>query len=201
LILVIKGAGMPETLSNLYQLMDDTWNRIAEAYQFKCNGCKDNCCQSLFFHHTHIEKAYLRYGFEQLKPDTQKDILNKTKYYCRETFPVSGEIKSLKIMCPLNEKGRCILYPYRPMICRLHGLPHEIRKPGFNPLMGKGCETGLFDEKPYIEFDRTPFYQNMAQIEAEYRKKMKINHKIKETVAQMLLRSTENFPAAENPIL
>lgn len=179
--------------------MDNTWNRIAEAYQFQCNGCKDNCCQSLFFHHTHIEKAYLHHGFEQLKPDKKKDILNKAEYYCRKTFPTSGEVKSLKIMCPLNEKGRCILYPYRPMICRLHGLPHEIRKPGFNPLMGKGCETGLFDDKPYIEFNRTPFYQNMAQIEAEYRKKIKINYKIKETVGQMLSRYTGTFPATERP--
>ncbi len=167
--------------------MDDTWNRVAAQYQFQCNGCKDNCCQSLFFHHTHIEKAYLHHGFETLEQNKKKDVIDKAEYYCRKTFPTSGEAKSLKIMCPLNENGRCILYAYRPMICRLHGLPHEIRKPGYNPVMGKGCEAGLFNNKPYILFDRTTFYQNMAQLEADYQKKMKKDRKIKETVAQILL--------------
>lgn len=178
---------MLKSLSNLYQLMDDAWSELAAFYQFQCHGCEDNCCQSLFFHHTLIEKEYLRYGFAQLEPDKKKDILKKAADYSRKTFPASGEIKSLKIMCPLNEKGRCLLYPFRPMICRLHGLPHEIRKSGTTPLMGKGCEAGLFDAKAYIQFDRTPFYQKMAQLEMSFRQKFKKEGKIKETVAQMLL--------------
>jgi Fe-S-cluster containining protein len=167
--------------------MDNTWNKLAALYQFQCNGCEDNCCRSLFFHHTHIEKAYLLYGFDQLEQEKKNDILLKVEDYCRKTFSTHSGITSLKIMCPLNENGKCILYPYRPMICRLHGLPHEVRKPGFTPLMGKGCEAGLFDGKAYIQFDRTPFYQNMAQIEDVYRKKLKKIGKIKETIAQMLL--------------
>lgn len=167
--------------------MDDAWNRIAALYQFKCTGCEDNCCQSLFFHHTHIEKEYLLYAFDRLESDKKNNILKKAEEYCRKTFPANGDIRSLKIICPLNENGQCILYPYRPMICRLHGLPHEIRRPGFNPLMGKGCEAGRFDGKDYIPFDRTPFYQNMAQLEADYRLKSKKVDKIKETVAQILI--------------
>lgn len=178
---------MPKSISLLYQLMDETWSRIAALYQFQCTGCEDNCCRSLFFHHTHVEKAYLRHGFDQLEPGRKNETLSRAEDYCQKTFPKNGEIKSLKTMCPLNEKGRCILYPYRPMICRLHGLPHEIRKPGFLPLMGKGCSAGQFHDKVYIPFDRTPFYQNMARLEADYRQKSKKNAKIKETVAQMLL--------------
>ena len=53
--------------------------------------------------------------------------------------------------------------------------------------MGKGCEAGLFHEKAYIQFDRTPFYQRMAQLETDCRQKSKKSDKIKETVAQMLL--------------
>ncbi|MFA5905864.1 MAG: hypothetical protein WC836_18180 [Desulfobacula sp.] len=141
----------------------------------------------MFFHHTHIEKAYLLYGFDQLQPGEKNDILRKAEDYYRKTFSADGKIKSLKIMCPLNENGKCILYPYRPMICRLHGLPHEIKKPGFKSLKGKGCEPGLFDKKAYIPFDRTPFYQYMAQIETVYRENSKKYNKLKETVAQMLL--------------
>jgi Fe-S-cluster containining protein len=180
---------MTTSISILYQSMDETWSRIAALYQFQCTGCEDNCCKSLFFHHTHIEKAYLRHGFDQLEPGRKNEILSRAEDYCKKTFLENEIDKSRKIICPLNEKGRCILYPYRPMICRLHGLPHEIRKPGFPPLMGEGCSTGQFHAKAHISFDRTPFYQNMARLEADYRQKSKRNGKIKETVAQMLLSS------------
>jgi len=178
---------MLESLSNLYQLMDDAWSRIAALYQFQCNGCQDNCCKSLFFHHTHIEKVYLRHGFDQLESDRKNDILNKAEDYCRKTFLADGEIKNLKIMCPLNEKSRCILYPYRPMICRLHGLPHELRKPGSNPVIETGCRAGRFDSQSYFKFDRTLFYQKMAHLEIYYRQTSKKKGKINETIAQMLI--------------
>jgi len=178
---------MQTSILILYQSMDETWNKIAALYQFQCTSCEDNCCKALFFHHTHVEKAYLRHGFDQLELDKKNEILSRAENYCQQTFIKNEAGKSRKIMCPLNEKGRCILYPYRPMICRLHGLPHEIRKPGCSPLTGKGCSVGRFDDKAYIPFDRTPFYQDMARIEADYRQTSKKTGKIKETVAQMLL--------------
>ena len=174
-------------LAALYDTMDKTWNQIAEGYHFKCNGCENNCCKSLFFHHTHIEKAYLLHGFNQLDQDRKVKILGKAKNYCAKTFCKSPEIKSLKIYCPVNENGRCLLYSYRPMICRLHGLPHELSRPGFKPAKGPGCDAGLFDDKTYIKFDRTSFYQKMAQIEMTFRQVSNKAGKIKETVAQMLV--------------
>jgi Fe-S-cluster containining protein len=167
--------------------MDNAWDKIAADYHFKCNGCEDNCCKSLFFHHTYIERAYLRHGFNRLDQNKKENILEKAKDYCSKTFFQDGEIKSLKIMCPANENGRCLLYPYRPMICRLHGLPHEFRKPGCRPILGPGCHAGLFDDKPYIKFDRTPFYQQMARIEMVFRRDLNKSGKIKETVAQILV--------------
>ncbi len=73
------------------------------------------------------------------------------------------------------------------MICRLHGLPHELNRPGYQPVKSSGCHAGLFNDKTYIKFDRTPFYQKMAKIEADYRKDIKLKGKIKESVAQMLI--------------
>lgn len=176
-----------ESLASLYDLMDNTWNKIAVDYHFTCTGCEDNCCKSLFFHHTYIEKAYLLHGFNQLDQDRKETILSRAKNYCKKTFPQTSQIKSLKIYCPVNENGLCLLYPYRPMICRLHGLPHELNKPGFEPIKGTGCHTRFFDDKPYIKFDRTPFYQQMAQIEIGFRQELNKAGKIKETVAQMII--------------
>ncbi|WP_300457733.1 hypothetical protein [Desulfobacula sp.] len=176
-----------ESLVTLYRTMDTAWNEIAAAYHFNCTGCADNCCKSLFFHHTYIERAYLCHGMNTLAHDRQKIILDRAKNYCQETFHQTAETKSLKIYCPANENHRCLLYAYRPMICRLHGLPHELSRPGLKPIISKGCAAGLFDSKPYIRFDRTPFYRQMAQIEMAYRQAGNKTGKIKETIAQMLL--------------
>jgi Fe-S-cluster containining protein len=178
-------------LSTLYQSMDKAWNHIASQYNFLCDGCEDNCCRSLFFHHTIVEKAYLLHGFDQLSQDIKENSIARANAYCNKTFVETSSLTSLKLMCPLNNDGRCILYRYRPMICRLHGLPHELHKPGQAPLKGPGCHAGLFDSKGYLPFDRTPFYREMAGIEMEFRKetqnKTRKIGKIKETVAQMLI--------------
>ncbi len=176
-------------LIQLYRNMDDQWDSVAKAYTFECNGCKDNCCTSLFYHHTHVEKAFLLHGFKQLPSKKQKMILVLAKAYCDKTFANGNVSQSLKILCPANEDGRCLLYAFRPMICRLHGLPHELNRPGFETIKGPGCAAGLFDKKDYVPFDRTPFYQQMAQIEMTFRQSNNLTQKIKLTIAHILLQN------------
>ncbi|MBU3953859.1 MAG: hypothetical protein KJ658_17120 [Proteobacteria bacterium] len=176
-----------QLLSGIYKTMDRAWEDIASRYGFVCNGCEDNCCRSLFFHHTFVEKAFLLQGFGQLAPDIKASALTRAREYYGKTFPDATPPISLKIICPLNQDGRCLVYAFRPMICRLHGLPHELNPPGAIPLKGPGCQAGHFDKTPYIPFDRTPFYHQMAQVETQFRQTTGAVGKIKETVAQMLL--------------
>jgi len=183
-------------LETLYAQMDHAWDDIAAQYSFICNGCDDNCCKSLFFHHTHIEKQYLLLGFSKLSNAVQKSVIEKSENYYNQTFLKNngqGEqieekfIVSKKIFCPANTNGNCILYPYRPMICRLHGVPHEVKKPGTPIITSPGCQAGGFDAKSYQPFDRTQFYREMAQIEMNYRQHTLNYSKIKESIAQMLM--------------
>jgi len=169
--------------------MDHAWDETAARYGFQCRGCEDNCCFSLFFHHTHVEKAYLLHGFSSLPQQEKDEIITQAEDYCKITFKSddSGEPASRKAPCPLLLDGRCRLYQFRPMICRMHGLPHELHKPGYQAFKGPGCEAGRFDRNDYIPFDRTPFYRNMAAIEMKFRSNTQKNGKIKETVAQMLV--------------
>jgi len=176
-----------QQLADIYATMDRTWDRTASQYGFHCTGCEDNCCTSLFFHHTFVERAFLIQGFEQLGPDIKKEVLARAKIYYQKTFPDGKMPVSLKLMCPLNQDGRCLVYGARPMICRLHGLPHELHGPGSALVKGPGCQAGRFNETPYIPFDRTPFYKEMATIEMKFRQTTGKAGKIKETVAQMLL--------------
>lgn len=187
---MVKNSDPPavfKKLETLYEKMDNTWDKIARGYSFCCNGCEDNCCTSLFYHHTHIEKAYLIHGFESMSAELKADISRKALNYCDQTFDHDQNIRSLKILCPLNARGRCVLYSYRPMICRLHGLPHELERPGYGIVRGRGCQEGRFDDKAYIKFDRTPFYREMIQIEADFKNQMHKTDRIKETIAQMLV--------------
>jgi hypothetical protein len=75
------------------------------------------------------------------------------------------------------------------MICRLHGLPHELKRPGGDPVQGPGCNFGKFDPNGYIPFDRTLFYQEMAAIELRFRKTLNLSGRVKQTIAQMLISS------------
>ncbi|MEH0022434.1 MAG: hypothetical protein V6Z89_22485 [Desulfobacter sp.] len=178
-----------QQLAALFQDMDRAWNETARQYDFECTGCEDNCCLSLFFHHTHIEKAYLVHGFNGLDTAEKNEILARARAYCDETFDLDRDTdaSSKKIPCPLLVDGRCRLYLYRPMICRMHGLPHEIQRPGFPAVTGPGCHAGRFDEKNGRPFDRTPFYRQMAEIEMGFRIQTNQSGKIKQTIAQILM--------------
>ena len=78
------------------------------------------------------------------------------------------------------------------MICRLHGIPHELRKPGQPAVRVPGCDafTDRFKEKDYFKFDRTPLYMEMAGLGKELREAVGFSEKIKMTVADMVLTYT-----------
>jgi hypothetical protein len=73
------------------------------------------------------------------------------------------------------------------MICRLHGLPHELHPPGRRVIRGPGCDAGQFATRDYIPFDRTPFYTQMAALEQQFKKQQNRTGPIRQTISQMLL--------------
>ncbi|HKK90711.1 MAG TPA: hypothetical protein VJ936_04880 [Desulfobacteraceae bacterium] len=178
-----------EKLHRLYQEMDKEWEEAALYYNFQCSGCSENCCETEFYHHTLIEKQYLLHGFQQLDKQTRKKSIKKARLVNKKRAESRQKKENARIMCPVNENGLCLLYPFRPMICRLHGIPHELRRPGYDPVKMQGCSYGapLFNAKPYFTFDRTAFYTKMAQIEMQYRVFTRKREKVKQTVAQILL--------------
>jgi len=175
-------------LTLLYQKMDAAWNETAGKYEFICNGCSNSCCETLFFHHTHMEKAYLRHGFKSLTSSRKKEIKRKARQVIQAMAKAEEKKESIRIMCPVNEKGRCALYRFRPMICRLHGIPHELKRPGGSIIKNPGCLAGesLFNAQNH-PLDRTLFYQEMSLLEMQYCKARGKANRIKQTIAQMLI--------------
>ncbi len=174
-----------DKIADLYRRMDAAWEETAAHYGFQCNGCEDNCCRSFFYHHTHIETDYLVAGLATLPAD----LFQKITATLDKEMKAAGTSGDSGRMCPLNIDGLCVLYERRPMICRLHGIPHEFHKPDGEIVKGPGCATGspLFSSSGHFRLNRTPFYREMARLEAAYRKAAGKSGKIKRTVTQMLV--------------
>jgi len=175
-------------LEVIYKKMDEKYYETANYYGFCCKGCEENCCFTRFYHHTFAEYLYLQKGFETLGSGNRGEIREKALAVCRKTAELDTAGLTVRLLCPINYEGMCVLYEYRPMICRLHGLPHEITIPGKGEITGPGCGefNTLCGEKEYLKFDRTPFYKEMAGLEKDFKEAFGISERIKMTVAQML---------------
>lgn len=177
--------------------MESAYEAVAEQYGFRCNGCEDNCCLTRFHHHTLLEVLYLANGVENLSPGDRLRLTAQAAGVEQRAVESVRCGMSIRLMCPLNQDGRCQLYEYRPMICRLHGIPHELKRPDGNVSQHPGCDA-FFDQcrkggkSEYIRFDRTPFYRAMAILEKELRQETGYTEKIKLTIAQMLIAIMES---------
>jgi Fe-S-cluster containining protein len=178
-----------DRLSSIYTDMDQVYSEAAAHYGFDCNACTDICCQTRFYHHTYLEYLYVQEGFKALSPDQRAEIKTAALSVNRQSTELDKTGKPVRLMCPLNVKRLCILYPYRPMICRLHGIPHELQKGADNRVFGPGCETfdSLCSHKRYFQFDRTPFYRKMAVLESQLRQASGVSGKIRMTLAEMII--------------
>ncbi len=175
-------------LKIIYEAMDQRYKGVADYNGFNCNGCEGNCCVTRFYHHTLLEYLYLLKGFNSLENEKQINIKYRALYVCKKTIDADEKGVVVRLMCPLNFDGLCILYKYRPMICRLHGIPSELHRPGQKIIYSPGCDTfsKQCKEKDYVKFDRTPFYIEIAELEKKLKRTVGITQKIKMTVAQML---------------
>lgn len=177
-----------ERLKTTYAAMDKKYQEAADYYNFHCKGCEDNCCFTRFYHHTLLEYLYIIVGYNTLEHGKQVEVKHRALEVCRETDLAGAKGDPVRLMCPLNFDGLCLLYASRPMICRLHGIPHEVHRPGEGVLYAPGCDafTKQCQEKERFKFDRTPFYIEMAELEKELKQAVGRPQKIKMTVAQMI---------------
>ena len=187
-------ATYPEKLKTIYDSMDRAYEEAAAFYGFACRGCEDNCCTTYFFHYTVAEYLYLLQGFWALEERTKKGIGERAMNMCDPS-------KRDNYLCPLNLCGRCLLYPYRTMICRLHGLPFEVVRPNGQKDEGPGCPK--FENErtpaalPYRRIERTPFYTDLANLEREIRAEVPALWRFKKTIAEMIRDAgkKESLPA------
>ena len=178
-----------QRLAAVFADMDQAYQKASDHYHFQCNGCDENCCMTHFYHHTHLEYFYILEGIDRIDAALSTSLLKKARDVIQKSAAAMKQGEAVRILCPLNHAGLCMIYKHRPMICRMHGIPHELNPPGRPTVFGPGCNA--FDRecgnKPYIPFDRTPFYTAMANLENEIKQHLGITEKFKKTISQMLV--------------
>jgi len=143
---------------------DQAFNKMTEEYgaDIKCSpGCSD-CCHAMFGLFL-IEAVYLQKNFIELGRNERRIVIQRCKKADRDISNLEKKLRrdnngkqtegySLareRIRCPLlNDRMECCLYPYRPITCRVYGIPaliqgkaHVCHKSGFK----KGKYYPVFD--------------------------------------------------------
>jgi len=143
-------------------------------------GCSD-CCHALF-DLTLIESLYINFHFNQQFKGGQRDLLTeKANTADRQTYKVkkaaykltqedSDDERAIKefslkrIRCPLlDDQDLCVLYDYRPIACRIYGIPQAIG--------GKGHVCGFSGFTPgesYPTFNHDIVQDQLMKISAEF---------------------------------
>jgi len=157
---------------------DDAFQQVKEAFP-ECVRCEPRCadCCHAVFGLFLIEAAFLKRDFDQLGEEERKGALKR----CEEadkglesleemlrTFKddpqmISYSLARTRIRCPLlNEQNECVLYPYRPITCRIYGVPTRVR--GATHVCGKaGFEKG----KEYPVFDLDDVHRELHELSRE----------------------------------
>lgn len=178
-------------LKAIYRAIDATYQSAIDYYHFSCEGCQAKCCYTKFYHYTHIEALYLHRGFQGLSDQERSEILKLASYY-EETYAKGSDEQA--VLCPLNKSGLCVLYEWRPMICRLHGVPYEMQDINGVAHFYGGCERFMSlnpETLPtYRTLNRTIFYREMANLERELRNALGLQAPEPQTVAKILLADT-----------
>jgi Fe-S-cluster containining protein len=186
-----------EKAANLYRDMEVAYDRTAKDLDFSCSGCPDNCCDSFFLHYTYTEYAYLWHGLKTLDDNMLKTITEKASAYVIESEASLEKGERPIIMCPLNSEGLCALYPYRMMICRLHGVPTTFTKPDTQQLHFPGCyrcQEHISTKNALAPLDRTQFFQRLVNLEIELLgNRKRTAPKMKLTIAQMIVKGPPKF--------
>lgn len=139
-----------EAYEKLVAETDAVFSRVASMYP-DCVTCKSGCsdCCHATFDLSLVEAMYLNLRFQEAfdfgpqrsailerAADTDRKLTRLKRDYFRELRDAGGseeamnaileEASRARIRCPLLDEERCILYEYRPITCRLYGIPSVI---------------------------------------------------------------------------
>jgi Fe-S-cluster containining protein len=146
----------------------------------KCIKCEPHCadCCHAVFGLFLIEAVFLKRDFDQLgkaerdaalkrglEADEELEKLERTLEIFKDDPQMRGySLAKARIRCPLlNEDDMCILYPYRPITCRVYGIPTMVQ--GAPRVCGK---SGFKKERSYPTFNLDGIHRELYQLSTEF---------------------------------
>lgn len=186
---------LAELLRILYEDMEEAYEVVAGELGHGCTGCPDNCCDSYFLHHTYIEWCYLWLAMDNLEAPMRERIIGRARAYEKRSQELLRDGQRPKLMCPLNEEGRCVMYAHRLMVCRTHGVPAALTRPDGKELNFPGCfrcqelvKRSSLSVEQIPRMERTKLLQRLAMLEQRLLDgKRHLVPKVKRTIASMLV--------------
>ncbi|MES0335293.1 MAG: YkgJ family cysteine cluster protein [Candidatus Magnetobacterium sp. LHC-1] len=183
-----------DKLGEIYQEIDGQYAHMQGVYNgFGCDGCDDNCCTTVFYHYTLIEEYYLFRGLAEITDQQLVEaVLQNAETYRLQVARRPHDSHMLRLMCPVNHQGRCIVYEHRPLICRIHGVAAVLHSPTKGRQQWDGCQQFVQQYGEDVKtkgqlLDRTPFYSRIATLEKQLREELVYVQKVKKTIADMIV--------------
>jgi Fe-S-cluster containining protein len=180
-----------EKYEAVLKMADDVFDRVKNECQecVKCEIKCADCCHALF-DITFIEAIHINRQFNQkFQGPAREEIIEQANRIDRDVHRIkrkaykelqSGKDENAILMdlakqrsrCPLlNEKDVCNLYEYRPVTCRLYGIPTTIG--GVSHTCGK---SGFLEGKSYPSVNLDVIQQRLFQISQQLVTDIKSKH-------------------------
>ena len=167
-----------EPYDELIVKADDAFDRMTGEFpaSMKCKRQCSDCCHAVFGLFL-IEAIFLKRDFDKLAEeekegaflrgigaDKELEKLERTlKTFENDPRMSSYSLAKARVRCPLlNEHDECILYPYRPITCRVYGIPTMIH--GVPRVCGK---AGFDKEQSYPTFSLDKMHEELYQLSKE----------------------------------
>ena len=167
-----------EPYEELVVKADKGFDRVADEFpeSMHCKRHCSDCCHAVFGLFL-IEAVFLKRDFDKLGEEEKKEALKRATEADKEIEKLERTLKEFendpqmsvytmaraRIRCPLlNEHDECILYPCRPITCRVYGIPTMIR--GVPRFCGK---TGFQKGQPYPTFNLDGMHGKLYELSKE----------------------------------
>jgi Fe-S-cluster containining protein len=180
-----------EKYQTIVKQADELFERVQKEHP-ECVTCKIKCadCCHALFDLTLIEAIYINYQFKKIiqgkekrsiiekanRADRKTHIIKKRAYDSKkagkEETEILMDIAAERVRCPLlNDDEQCDLYEYRPITCRLYGIPTSIG--GRSHTCGK---SGFVEGKPYPAVNLDAIQKRLYDISHEFVREIKTKY-------------------------
>jgi len=180
-----------EKYKALSEQADKLFVRVKDEFP-ECITCEIKCadCCHALFDLTLIEAIYINHQFnKKFTGEKREKLIDKSNRADRKTYMIKRkayqdkkagknevdilmEIAAERVRCPLlNDDNMCDLYEYRPITCRLYGMPTSTG--GISHTCGK---SAFVEGKPYPTANLDIIQKKLYEISAEFISRIKTRY-------------------------